>query len=335
MAIFSALVQQEETTCRWSTPNTYQDLLVREHAAEFRAAELLYGAIEQTAETDKLSLLHSCRTHAWFIRNDLTGEVRIASNSCKLRWCPLCAQARQNYIASEVSQWFCRIDHPKLLTLTLRHTTAPLKSQIDFLYHAFQKFRKRKFVANRLRGGVWFFQVKKSKSDWCWHPHLHILLDSEIMDRKILSQIWEDVTDGSSVIDIRAVFNTSRAVKHHARYCASPAALVDLELWEQLELYECFNKRRLVGCFGTARKISLRPQKPADNDRWKYIGSWSNVIHLRGDDFRADAILYAWKTKKPLPADISLSEFERELSDLPPPKDFLCKPSQYVLDFYK
>ncbi len=335
MSSCSALVQPEETTCGWSTPNTYQDLLMREHAAAFSAAELLYGAIESPGERDKLSLLHSCRVHAWFVRNELTGEVRIRSDSCGLRWCPMCQQARQNYIAQQISPWLCRVNYPKLLTLTLRHTSKPLQGQVEFLYQCFQKFRKRKYISSMTAGGVWFFQVKKSKDNWAWHPHLHVLLDSEFMDRKILSKIWKDVTGGSSVIDIRSIDDTDRAVKHHARYCAGPTGLVDLELHEQLELYDCFKGRRLVGCFGSAKRISLRPRPPADSDHWENIGSWSNVIHLQGDDFRADAILHAWKTKLPLPLNISLSEFERELSDLPPPKSFLCAPSQYVLDFYK
>ncbi len=334
MSEVSALVQPEVTTCRWSTPNTYQDLVVREHAAEFQAAEFLYGAIDEQENSDKLSLLKSCRTHAWFIRHSLSGEVRVASNSCKLRWCPLCAQARQNYIASEVAKWFCRVDYPKLMTLTLRHTSAPLKSQVDFLYRSFQKFRKRKFIANRLRGGVWFFQVKKSEADGSWHPHIHCLIDSDFLEHKQLMKLWAEITKGSTVIDIRAILDTDKAVKHNARYCATPAELYDLLPWNRYELFECFKGRRLAGCWGTAKEISLRPTRPPDSDSWISIGSWSTIIGLAGEDDIADEILEAWRNKKPLLTDSTLLLLDKEITGLPPPTNQPLQHQQYVMDFY-
>lgn len=334
MSMISALVQAEETTYRWSTPNTYQDLLKREHAAEFLAAKLLYGAIDDREISDKLPLLLNCRTNAWFIRHQASGEVRIASNSCKLRWCPLCQAARQNYIASQVSSWFCRVDYPKLLTLTLRHTTAPLNSQVDFLYKCFQKLRKRKFVLRSLRGGVWFFQVKRSKDGNTWHPHIHVLVDSDFMERKKLSQLWAEITLGSTVIDIRAVIDTDKAVKHNARYCASPASLVDLQPWECIELFDTFAKRRLVGCFGTAKDISLRPKKPADSDQWISVGSWSLVIGLAGEDSRADEIIEAWQNKKPLDPESTLLPVEYNIEGRAPPEEKPLVGTQTYLDFY-
>lgn len=334
MSEISALVQPEETTSRWDTPDTYQKLLKREHAAEFLAAELLYGAIDEQDNSDKLSLLFSCRTNAWFIRHSTTGEVRIASNSCKLRWCPLCQQARQNYIAQQVSKWFYRVDYPKLLTVTLRHTSSPLKSQVDFLYKCFQKFRKRKFITKRLRGGVWFFQVKKSKDGNTWHPHIHALIDADFMERKKLSQLWAEITGGSTVIDIRGIFDTEKCVKHNARYCATPASLVDLAPWERYELHDCFNKRRLVGCFGTAKHISLRPKKPVDSESWLSVGSWSYVVSLSGEDYRADEILLAWKTQKPLSADSTLLSLECEIAGRSPPSEKPLTEEQQYFDFY-
>jgi len=330
----SALVQHKETTCRWSTPNSYQELLKREHAAEFQAAELLYGTIDEREKPDKLSRLQSCRTNAWFIRHEVSGEVRIASNSCKLRWCPLCAQARQNFIASQVSQWFCRVDYPKLLTLTLRHTSSPLADQVNFLYRCFQKLRKRKFISKRLRGGVWFFQVKKSKDGSTWHPHIHVLIDSDFIEQKKLSQLWAEITKGSTVCDIRAVIDTDRAVQHNARYCATPATLVDLMPWERNELYYTFAKRRLVGCFGSAKDISLRPTKPPDSDSWKSLGSWDLVIGLAGEDSRADEILEAWRNRKPLDAETTLISVQCALEDRAPPDQQPLSQHQYVFDFY-
>lgn len=330
----SALVQPKETTDRWATPNSYRELLAREHAAEIQAASFLYQAIDDFENSDKTTLFNNCRTNSWFVRHEVSGEVRIASNSCKLRWCPMCQKARQNFITSQVDSWFCRVDYPKMITFTLRHTSSPLKNQVDFLYKCFQKFRKRKFVKSRLQGGVWFFQIKKSKDGTEWHPHIHCLVDSHYMDRKKLSQLWAEVTHGSTVIDIRSVLNVSQCVKHIARYCATPSGLVDLLPWDRMELYKTFEHRRLVGSFGTARSLMFRPVKPPDSDQWISIGSWSLIVGLAGEDYRADEIISAWKNQKPLSADSTLLPMEHNLEGRGPPDDRPLTTEQYCFDFY-
>lgn len=328
------LVQPEETNSGWDTPNTYRDLLEHEHAAELSSARRLYDVVDLQADSNKLEVLDSCRTSSWFIRHTLSGEVRIASNCCKLRWCPMCAKSRQNFITRQVSSWFLHAKSPKLLTVTLRHTSAPLKSQVDFLYKCFQKFRKRKLLTDNIAGGVWFFQVKKSSDGNTWHPHVHCLIDSNFIPHKELMALWSEITGGSIVVDIRQIINTEKAVKHNARYCAKPCSLVDLTILELLELFEAFNKRRLVGCFGSAKDIQLRPVRPPDSDQWENIGSWSYVIGLAGEDDRANQILLAWRTQKPLREGITLCTLEHTGTDPPPPEVRPLVHQQYVLDFY-
>lgn len=334
MSFSPTLVQPEETSRGWTTPNTYQTLLIREHASEFAAARRLYDVLDLQTNLSKLEILDSCRSDSWFIRHSLSGEVRIASNCCKLRWCPMCAKSRQNFITRQVSSWFLHARQPKLLTVTIRHTSAPLKTQVEFLYKSFQRLRKRKLLKDNIAGGVWFFQVKRSSDGLTWHPHIHCLIDSNYIPHKKLMSLWSEITVGSFVIDIRQIINTEKAVKHNARYCAKPCSLVDLDICEMLELFEAFNKRRLVGCFGTAKNIQLRPVKPPDSDQWENIGSWSYVVGLAGEDDRADAILLAWRTQKPLSQGITLCKLDNFGPDPPPPEERPLIQHQYVLDFY-
>jgi len=182
---------------------------------------------------------------------------------------------------------------------------------------------------------VWFFQVKKSKDAETWHPHIHILIDSDFIDRKKLSQLWAEITKGSVVIDIRAIMDAKRAVEHNARYAATPASLVDLEWWEQVDLYDTFAKRRLVGCFGSAKTISLRPVKPPDAEMWKSVGSWDLVIGLAGEDSRADEILEAWRNQKPLTEESTLIPVEYEVEGRAPPMNQPLINKQLYMDFYK
>jgi len=150
----------------------------------------------------------------------------------------------------------------------------------------------------------------------------------------MLMKLWAEITHGSTVIDIRAIMDTDKAVKHNARYCATPATLVDLYPWQRYELYDCFKGRRLVGCWGTAKDISLRPVKPPDSDLWLNVGSWSTVIGLAGSDNNADAILLAWRTQKPLSPENTLIPVECEIDDRAPPDTKPLIHQQFVMDFY-
>lgn len=329
----STLVQAKETTCISSQPQTLRDHLAVNAPAEAVASEVLYAAIDELEEKDFLTRQLSCCTTAWFTRHEDSGEVKINANRCRLRWCYFCSEARQSFITNQITPWFTAASKPKLLTLTVRSSTEPLKNQIDFLYKSFAKLRRRKFVADRLYGGIWFFQVTLSQKTGLWHPHIHALIDSEYMEHKQLMTLWEKITGGSRVVHIRAVHNPERTLQHNARYAARPSSLVDLPMGKAIELFMAFNGRRICGSWGTAKSLSFRPAKPEDHEKWHSLGNWSTIINLQGMDDRADAILNAWKNSTPLEVGCALLHLEHYNENLPPP-DTPGTVQPYLTNFY-
>ena len=332
--IDSSLVHTLVTTCISPLPSTLRERSVRAHAAKFQRSEILYDLIDLCENSDKLSLLKSCRTIAGYMCHEDTKEVRMYSNSCKLRWCPMCAQARQNFLGSQIAPWLKHVRQPKLLTLTLRSSNAPLISQIDFIYRSFQKLRKRKWFMDLVLGGVWFFQVTRNDDTGQFHPHIHVLLDSEYLAQKKLKELWSVITGGSDIVDIRLIYNQEYTIRDVSRYAATPMSLVDLPVKQMLELYDAFKGRRLVGCFGTAKEISLRPTKPPDSDKWIKLGSESFVLNLYGIDSRATAIVDAYNNHTPLPPGNSLLEFEHRVEGRAPPDLQPRVIQDYLPNFY-
>lgn len=273
---------------------------------QYLAAERVYDYLDANKDRSRVDRLHSCRRTAWFVRNSDTGEVRVAANSCHLRWCPVCANSRRNYITHDVTDWIGNARRPKFLTLTLRHSEQPLFFQIRRLYKSFIKLRRRKFFTKAVPGGIWFFQVKKSESDNLWHPHLHCLIYGDYMPIKHLKRLWYKATGDSEIVDIRPINDPRGAAADVARYASSPGTLIGLSLDDSCELVDAMDGRRICGAWGTGRAVSLRPPKIKDKQKWVNIGSWPAVAAQRGYIRNADLIWYAWRHNAKLPSGIDV-----------------------------
>jgi|GEM_PF-6750281 len=301
----SSTLVTKETTVQFDSIPTYGATLRRSCSAEYLAAEAGYEALDHLRPRKRADILRSCRTQAYFVRHDVTGEVQVASSSCKLRWCPLCARARKVFIQHQVAEWLGDADHPKFITLTLKHTNAPLEHQVKHLYNYFRELRRRKDFRDKVTGGIWFFHIKKSKTDSKWHPHLHCLITGLYIPRSRLSHLWSEVTYGSYHVHIRAVNDNERASAEAARYSACPGSLAGMSSSDMVELIEAMHGKRICGTWGTGRAMSLRPEPMYERHHWTNIGNWQVVNGSRDTDKNADAILSAWHNKHPLPSGIT------------------------------
>ena len=321
----TTLVQDIETTRRLPAFASFREVLDNASPGEALTSKQFYALIDGDFSTTFQDRLLDCRSRAWFIRNEDTGQVRIAAKQCRLRWCYHCSEARQQFITQAVLPWYQSVKLPRLLTVTLKHNQNPLDEQIDFLYKSFAKLRNRKTCKDAIRGGIWFFQVTYNQKTGEWHPHIHALLDADFMLHAKLMSDWYNITGDSTIVHIRNVDNPEITLSHNARYAARPSALTKIprSLWK--ELYYAFDKRRICGTWGSARKISLRPSKPEDSEKWHDIGGFRAVIAMKDYDGNAQAIFDAWLWKTPLPEGIELVDLGAEITDIaaksrPPPE---------------
>lgn len=303
----------EETKHIRTFPDNYRQYKGHFHAAELQATMDLYQSDLLPTPERSLLALQNCSSFAWFVRHTETGEVRVHSSKCRQRWCPLCAQTLANWRTMSLIDYVGTLDRPKFITLTLKHSNAPLKQQINDLYDAFKKLRKLKLMVKTIHGGVWFFQVKRSKSDGLWHPHLHIVADSDYIPKNQLSQAWLSITHTSKIVDVRVIRNPSQTARYVARYSARPANLAELPPNRRVEVILSLAGRRLCGTWGTARSVSLKPPLSNDRDKWVNLGNWTLVINCQTVSAVARSILRAWKTSSPLPEDCTLVSVERQL----------------------
>lgn len=289
-----------ETSVNSQLPASYRDHRMAHHAEEAEAALDLYSALDNSEGTHRSENFLQCRSWAWFARHRETGAVKVVSNACHLRWCPICAEAKSGLISGNVKEWLEHIHKPKFFTLTVMGSNEPLRDQVERLYKQFRAFRTHKFIKKHIRGGVWFFQLTWRPKSKQWHPHLHCVLDADYISHRTLSAEWLATTGNSFIVDIRAVKDTHKAATDVARYSSRPCSLSHFKNLDKTEIFSVFHGKRLCGSFGTGHKVLLRPKRQDDRLEWQRLPAWSVVINNRFDGGCFQAIIKAWATNSPL-----------------------------------
>lgn len=316
------LLDPQETSVPCDNPSGYRAFLTSGMLPDINFNRMVYETIDDRDGKHRSATFNGCRTSAWFVRHRVSGRVRVASSRCRLRWCPLCIRTKRYIIVNSVIPWAKNVKKPKFITLTLKHSTAPLSHQIKSLYDYFRVLRRRPAWKRRIKGGIWFFQVKKSEQDGLWHPHLHMLSSGHYLSRDDLSRLWLDVTGSSKIVDITGVKNIKETAKYVSRYATSPCRLSDLCLEDAVEVVDAMHGRRICGTWGTAKGIDLNPPACENPDDWEVLESFHIVMKSRNGSDWSRLIYEAWIKDDfcyavPDPPKQKPAEFEFAIAETP------------------
>lgn len=310
-----SLVQHQETKVISPAPVPYSSVMRSKCRLEFIATQSVYRAFDAVEGTSREKQLLECRQYAWFVRNREDGEVRVAANHCRLRWCPLCSRSRAGFIAAQVKEWLSGTHRPKMLTLTIKHTNRDLIAQIDHIYSSFRGMRRTKWWKDLCYGGIWFFQVTYNPKTGCWHPHIHILLDSEFIPYLEIRQKWYFYTSGSDVVDIRPVYGTDDIARYVARYASRPHCLQDLPIKQSMNLVTTMHGRRMCGSWGSGKFIRMSPYNAPKTGEWDKIGRWNTIHQLAKTEASAREVLKAYHLHQPLDSAYSFMDVDDFIED--------------------
>lgn len=328
-------LEPPETTSAKYSKWSYRGRFMAGKEEEYEATLSAYKQIAAGKSCNHVHALQGCRTFANFQRDSVTGDVMVFGDSCRDRWCPMCAGQKASYAREQVETYIKNLNSPRFLTLTLRNNESSLKHQVTFLQQSFSKLRTRAYWKKHVTGGVWFLEIKRGKNSRMWHPHLHILLDGEYMEQGRLSALWEQVTFGSPIIDISKISDIEKAAKYVSKYCSKPAMLKNYSSEDRCEIIEAMFRKRLCGTFGTAKTVTLTPPKVESDADWQYIGSFDDIVEKAEHSLPARAIMIAYSSGEPL----SEGAFEDFTGHPPGYIDSWTKPKppdrQLWLDFYK
>lgn len=294
------------TSVQFNERSGYRAFLASGRKFQMTYTEELYRHFDETQGKHRILRFLNCREDAWFIRHNFTKEIKVASSRCNLRWCPLCQKTKEFVLKSSAENWIKSVKKPKFITLTLKHTSKTITEQIDTLYKSFRALRLTKLWKSKIKGGIWFFQIKLSKADNLYHPHLHIICDGSYFDQKDLSALWLKISKSSSIVDIRAVKDPKKAADYVARYATAPCNIWDLPFDNGIEVFTALENRRICGTFGTGRQIKLSPEKPKDKETWEFIGYYSDIVSRAEKEENFRDLVNCWLKNQPCYADVGV-----------------------------
>lgn len=241
--------------------------------------------------------LESCGRNAWVERCNETGQLRIVADGCKQRFCPRCSRIFSRRCKDRLKAWTSSLDpnhssRLKMLTLTMQHSTAPLKTQLKHLRQSFRRLRQRSLFKRKVTSGIGVIQITYNAASDQWHPHLHVLCYGDYIPVGPLTQAWRHASHGSTQIDIRAVRDQEKCVDYVTRYIAKPINFDDSPPPERLrEFVQTLKGARMLIAFGDVPK-QPKPEIPETN--WTYVDSVAGLIRrARMADERALTILAA------------------------------------------
>lgn len=208
-------------------------------------------ATAETPSEKTARLIRSCGRFPVICAKAESGELVRVWARCKSRLCPTCGVIRARQLRDDLRELVKSIDAPKLLTLTLRSSDAPLGDQVATLRASLKRLRRSKAWKRHVRGGLAVIEVTYNAARGQWHPHLHLLVDGSYWRQAKIADLWEGITGSSRIVDVRAVHDRAAAVGYCLKYVLKTQTMPDVPPARLSEWVVAMKGQRMAQTFGT------------------------------------------------------------------------------------
>lgn len=168
---------------------------------------------------NQMDLVEDCNTFLSFVADKTLEKQKLyKANSCKNRFCPVCAwrKARKDALGLSLMMQYIKQQENKefiFLTLTTPNVMCEeLENEIKRYNNSFRKLIKRKKVGSVIKGYVRMLEITYNKKRDDYNPHFHVLIavnKSYFTDKRYyISQqewldLWRDVTGISEITQVQ------------------------------------------------------------------------------------------------------------------------------------
>lgn len=292
-------------------------------AWRFRGCESLREALLRVSDwagptSAAVSRFRRCGSRAVVQRSAATGRYRVVAEHCRNRWCPRCRTYASRRIRRSVLAFARGAANLKLLTLTLKPSSAPLRTQVANLWSAFRRLRQTRWWRNLAPRGVAVLETTRPGGER-WHLHLHAVVSSRFLDSRELSRQWRLASRGSFIVDVRAVKRRGKAgndesadsvAQYVAGYVAKPPdGVTPTDLDSLAEWLNALTNCHWITRFGPRPKSpppEPPPAEPPDPGPWLTVASLAALVYAaRNGHPVAQDVLRELETadEAPLPHD--------------------------------
>ena len=269
---------------------------------------------------NQMDLVQDCNTFLSFVADKTLEKQKLyKANSCKNRFCPVCAwrKARKDALGLSLMMQYIKQQEKKefiFLTLTTPNVMSDeLENEIKRYNNSFRKLIKRKKVGSVIKGYVRKLEITYNKKRDDYNPHFHVLIavnKSYFKDTKsYISQkewlnLWRDVTGMPEITQVQVQKirqNNNKELYEMAKYSGKDSDyLINQKVFDAY--YRSLKGKQVLvysGLFKEARKLL----KNGDLDYLKEIDPTEYIYQ----------IFYIWKQKEYLASEIyDLTEEEKQ-----------------------
>ena len=105
----STLLEAQETTSLNAVKGTYRAQFMQGNESEYEATMLALRAMCNGEAGSRIHAIDGCRRFAHFARDCVSGDVRVMTDSCRQRWCPMCAGQKAKYAKESTENYITDI----------------------------------------------------------------------------------------------------------------------------------------------------------------------------------------------------------------------------------
>ena len=268
---------------------------------------------------NQMDLVEDCNTFLSFVADKTLEKQKLyKANSCKNRFCPVCAwrKARKDALGLSLMMQYIKQQENKefiFLTLTTPNVMSDeLESEIKRYNNSFRKLIKRKKVGSVIKGYVRKLEITYNKKRDDYNPHFHVLIavnKSYFTDKRYyISQqewldLWRDVTGISEITQVQVQKirqNNNKELYEMAKYSGK-----DSDYLINQKVFDVFYnslKGKQVLVYSGLFKEAKKKLKNGDLDYLKEIDPTEYIYQ----------IFYIWKQKEYLASELyDLTEQEK------------------------
>ncbi len=268
---------------------------------------------------NQMDLVEDCNTFLSFVADKTLEKQKLyKANSCKNRFCPVCAwrKARKDALGLSLMMQYIKEQENKefiFLTLTTPNVKATkLESEIKRYNQSFRRLTNRKHFKSIAKGYVRKLEITYNKKRDDYNPHFHVLIavnKSYFTDKRYyISQqewldLWRDVTGISEITQVQVQKirqNNNKELYEMAKYSGK-----DSDYLINQKVFDAFYKSlkgKQVLVYSGLFKEAKKKLKNGDLDYLKEIDPTQYIYQ----------IFYIWKQKEYLASELyDLTEQEK------------------------
>lgn len=290
-------------------PNPFRQPIASTEETEFRherwaaeRARVRAAMLAAGTGIKPLERFDQCGAECMVEWSDEAQRYRLKASYCHCRHCQPCGKSRAVLISKNlINKLNLEAEkgtkHFKFYTATLKHSPAPLKTQIKRLYACFKKLRNTKIWKLTQRGGAVMFEVKLNEQNE-WHPHLHIVGEGGFLSHKRLVKEWHEITGDSYIFDVKEIDSAKSASHYICKYASKGTTS---NVWanprKAAEYVEAMRGVRVCMTYGTWRGYGLMKIDPANIAKdWKPVKLLSQMVRdaWAGSTADCDMLVILW-----------------------------------------